>query len=91
MHDDIPPLLGIADIAARWRYTRQGVHHLLRRADFPEPAVTFNEGRTKAWARADIEAYERNRPELGDPEAKRRKVVGYLLALQKGPAHEETG
>lgn len=73
-------LLGIADLVDRWVYSRQGVHKLVRSADFPNPALAINRGRTKAWRLSDIEAYEQGRPELRDEVMKVRKQVGYYIA-----------
>ena len=77
-------LLGAADLAARWGYTRQGVHQLAGRPGFPEPVAAVNGGRIRVWLLADVEAFERGRPELGDQVAKRRKQRGYHLARLKG-------
>lgn len=76
-------LLGAADLAARWGYTRQGVHQLAARPGFPVPAGAVNGGRIRVWLLADIEAFERGRPELGDEVAKRRKQRGYYQAQEK--------
>jgi len=80
----LPILLGIADIAARWDYTRQGVHQLASRPGFPAPATAVNGGRIRVWLLTDIEAFEKGRPELGDKVARRRKQTGYHLARLKG-------
>ena len=77
-------LLGAADLAARWGYTRQGVHQLAARPGFPAPVGAVNGGRIRVWLLADIEAFEQSRPELGDEVAKRRKQRGYHLARLKG-------
>lgn len=77
-------LLGVADLAARWGYTRQGVHQFATRPSFPAPAAAVKGGRTRVWLLADIEAFEQGRPELGDQVAKRRKQRGYHLAWMKG-------
>ena len=77
-------LLGVADLAARWSYTRQGVHQLASRSGFPKPAATVNSGRIRVWLLTDIEAFEQGRPELGDHVAKQRKQRGYYLARLKG-------
>lgn len=77
-------LLGIADLAARWSYTRQGIHQLTDRPGFPAPAAAVNGGRTRVWLLADIEAFEGGRPELSDEVAKQRKQRGYYLARLKG-------
>jgi len=77
-------LLGTTDLAARWGYTRQGVHQLAARSGFPVPAAAVNGGRIRVWLLADVEAFERERPELGDQMAKRRKQRGYYQAQAGG-------
>lgn len=76
--------LGFSDLVKRWVYTRQGVHRLLRSRDFPAPAFTINQGRTKVWRRDEIEDYEKRHPELTDNDLKRDKVLGYARAVMKG-------
>lgn len=77
--------VGIADLVARWVYTRQGVHNLVKSASFPASAFTINQGRNKVWRLEDIEAYEKNHPELFDNELKQRKTTGYFLTLIRKP------
>lgn len=77
-------LVGIADLMARWHYTRQGIHNLIKRPDFPAPIAVINEGRTKVWRLSDLEPFERDKPELWDEGAKRFKTTGYFLSRQKG-------
>lgn len=74
---------GIADIVERWIYTRQGVHQLIQRADFPSPAFTINRGRTKVWKFVDIVAFEEKNPEVVSERAKIKKKAGYARALRK--------
>lgn len=76
-------LLGIADLAARWSYTRQGVHQLTARSGFPAPVAVVNSGRIRVWLLVDIETFEQGRPELASIAAKRRKQTGYYLAQMK--------
>ena len=76
-------LLGVADLAARWSYTRQGIHQLVGRPGFLMPVATVNGGRIRVWLLADIEAFEQGRLELGDQVAKRRKQRGYYQAQEK--------
>lgn len=76
-------LLGIADLAARWSYTRQGVHQLAARPSFPAPLAAINSGRIRVWLLVDIETFEQERPELASTAAKRRKQTGYYLARMK--------
>jgi hypothetical protein len=77
-------LLGMADLVARWVYTKQGVHKLTRRPDFPTPWGVFNLGRTKLWRLEDVESYETLHPEVLDESFKRQKMIGYYLATLKG-------
>lgn len=77
--------LGVSDLVARWVYTRGGVHILLKNKGFPRPYFIVNKGRTKVYLLADIEAYERNHPELFDNELKEKKQKGYFLALGRTP------
>jgi hypothetical protein len=72
------------DLVTRWKYTRQGIHRLRKSPDFPLPAFYVNNGRLPVWELPAIEAFEKGKPELGDPWAKENKVRGYLLALLKG-------
>jgi hypothetical protein len=76
-------LLGIADLSARWGYTRQGVHQLTARSGFPAPAAVVNDGRIRVWLLADIEAFEQGWSEPGDATAKQHKQWGYHLARTK--------
>ncbi len=76
-------LFGIADLATRWGYTRQGVHQLTTRSGFPTPAAAVNGGRIRVWLLADIEAFEQRWSELGDATSMQRKQWGYRLARTK--------
>lgn len=76
-------LLGIADLAVRWNYTRQGIHQLAVRPGFPAPAAAVNGGRVRVWLLSDVEAFEQGRPELASIAAKRRKQTGYYLTQVK--------
>ena len=75
---------GIADIVERWIYTRQGVRRFTQHPAFPAPAFAINKGRTKVWRLADIEAFEKEHPEVLDEGAKERKQKGYARAILKG-------
>ena len=70
----------LADLQARWIYTRQGVHKLARSKGFPAPAFTVSLGRVRLWARLDVEAFERAHPELFDEGRKQAKIKRYYLA-----------
>ena len=75
--------VGVADLSERWGYTRQGVHVLMKRPDFPPAAFVINQGRTKVWRVADVAEWERDKPELHSEDAKRHKVKGYFLSKLK--------
>jgi len=79
-------LLSIADLVARWPYTRQGVHKLARNADFPAPVCTVSQGRVKLWELADIEAYEATHAEVQSEHFKQSKIYGFYKAVMKGEA-----
>lgn len=79
-----PEYLGFRDLVTRWKYTRQGVYKLMQLEDFPAPALTINQGRTKVWRRVDVLAFEEDRPELGSETMKLRKQVGFYRAVGKG-------
>lgn len=76
-------LLSVGDLEERWCYTRQGIHGLMKRPDFPAPAATVNRGRQKIWLAADIVSYETAHPEVLDESAKRFRQKGYFLTLRK--------
>lgn len=65
--------LTVGVLAKRWGYSRQGVQKLTRLPDFPPPRFIFNRSRVRIWAVEDIEAFERERPELHSAAAKRLK------------------
>ena len=77
-------LVGIADLVVRWGYSRQGVHKLSKLPDFPPPFAVINQGRTKVWRLSDFETFEAQHGELYSEEAKKRKMVGFYLAAQRG-------
>ena len=81
--------VGMGDILKQWIYTRRGVEKLMRREDFPLPAITVNGGRTKIWHTADIAAYEQTHPEVTSETAKHRKVAGYAIGNLKKSARQK--
>lgn len=59
-------LLGITDLAKRWKYTRQGVHKKMNEdEEFPKPIAVVNQ-RTLVFSGDDIAKYEKKRKELTD-------------------------
>ena len=73
--------LGPGDLLKRWSYTRGGIHKLSKNSDFPKPVMVINAGRTKVWALADIEAYEKDHPEVLETFGGFNKQRGYFLCL----------
>lgn len=78
------PFLGMADLVARWTYTRGGVHNVTRWSDFPASAFTINQGRVKVWRLVDIEAFEKLHPELTSPHTKEQKRWWYGKHMTSG-------
>lgn len=78
------PFLGMADLVARWTYSRMGVHKVTHWPGFPEPAFTINQGRTKIWRLADIEAFEKQHHELTSEHAKAQKQWWYGQHMRSG-------
>ena len=76
--------LGFRDLLKRWVYTRQGLYKIMRNSDFPAPAFTINQGRTKVWRIPEIRAYEILHPEVMDEYSKQRKMIGYGRAVRRG-------
>lgn len=76
-------LVSIGDLEDRWCYTRQGIHQFAKSRHFPPPCATINRGRQKVWHLADIEAFERQHPEVLDEAAKQFKIRGYAISLAK--------
>lgn len=76
--------LGMADLALRWGYSRQGAHNIVRKTEFPAPLFVVNRGRTPVWEIPAIEDYETAHPELTSEAAKFRKRNGYFAAVMKG-------
>lgn len=83
--------LGPGDLLKRWSYTRAGIHKLSRKDDFPKLVMVINAGRTKVWARADIEAYEKAHPEVLEAEGGIAKQRGYFLCLLRNKSEALVG
>jgi hypothetical protein len=65
-------LLGIADLAKRWDYTKQGIHQKMKRdLEFPKPIAKINEQRIMVFDEKDIIEYELKKRELTDQNYKK--------------------
>jgi hypothetical protein len=80
-------LLSIPELSRRWIYTREGIRRLVTRDTlFPPPAALIRRGgigRTRLWELHDIEAYERTRLHLTDPDEKRQRQKRHLGAIAR--------
>lgn len=58
-------LLGIADLAKRWSFSRQGIHNKIKKDPyFPEPLDYINNERLAVYCERDIADYEVTRKEF---------------------------
>lgn len=64
-------LLGVTDLAKRWKYTKQGVHQKIKHdKTFPKPIGIINKN-TLVFLESEIIPYEQKRKELVDSNYKR--------------------
>lgn len=64
-------LLGITDLAKRWKYTKQGIHKKMKYDEnFPKPIAVINKN-TLVFLESEIIPYEQERKELTDSDYKR--------------------
>lgn len=61
----VPVILGLTDLAERWRRSREFVRLRMKNDDaFPKAAGAINGGRNRFWLVSDLEAYEARNEEL---------------------------
>jgi hypothetical protein len=70
-------LFAISDLCDRWKYTKAGIHNLVRKEDFPKPVASVCRGRLKLFLEADIEAYEEGKLWLFDENQKQQRQKLY--------------
>lgn len=59
----LPHLLTRDDLKKRWEMnSRQSVHQVASKLDFPAPVYTFNQGKTLLYLETEIQIYEINHP-----------------------------
>lgn len=85
-------LLAVSDLQGRWKYTKAGIHKLIKRDDFPKPIAAVCNGRIKVFLKADIEKYEIGKSWLFDHEQKRRRQIlfGLLQEARHGEQPDES-
>ena len=81
-------ILGIADLANRWVYTRQGVWRVTRKKDFPI-ATRINNGKTAVYSLQDIEEYENDKPWLFDKELKDDRKTHFYATRHKSEPEQD--
>lgn len=65
----MPELLSREDLKNRWQMnSRQSVHHIASRRDFPRPILIFNHGKTPLYLATEITMFEIENPWLATPE-----------------------
>ena len=63
--EQLPKLLSREDLKERWEMnSRQSVHQVATRPDFPAPILTFNHGKTLLYLETEIQIFEVNHPWL---------------------------
>lgn len=61
----LPKLLSREDLKERWEMnSRQSVHQVATKPDFPAPILTFNHGKTLLYLETEIQIFEVNHPWL---------------------------
>ena len=72
-------LLSIADLCARWVYSKAGIHNLVRTDQFPEPCAIVSKGKVRIFQEEDIEVYEKDKPWLFNQEMKMRRQNSFFI------------
>jgi hypothetical protein len=79
-------VLGVADLALRWRVSIQAIHKKLKEDNrFPEPLGRINRGRFPVWDEFDIKCYEaRGTGQVRSHEIRQNRINEWLA--EKKPA-----
>ena len=72
-------LLSISDLCDRWRYTKSGIHKLVKTEGFPKPFAVVSRGKIRIFHEEDIRIYEQNKPWLFDQEIKKQRQNLFLI------------
>ncbi|MGA3561400.1 hypothetical protein ACE5SX_17955, partial [Lactiplantibacillus plantarum] len=66
----LPQLLSREDLKIRWQMnSRQSVHQVASKSDFPQPVFAFNHGKTPLYLDSEIQIFEINHPRVLTPSA----------------------
>ena len=67
----LPQLLSREDLKIRWQMnSRQSVHQVASKPDFPQPVFAFNHGKTPLYLATEIQVFEINHPWVITPGAR---------------------
>ncbi|WP_414467561.1 hypothetical protein [Lactiplantibacillus pentosus] len=67
----LPQLLSREDLKIRWQMnSRQSVHQVASKPDFPQPVFAFNHGKTPLYLATEIKIFEINHPWVITPGAR---------------------
>ncbi|WP_414840413.1 hypothetical protein [Carnobacterium sp. TMP28] len=71
--DALPKLLSNGDLKKRWQMdSRQSVHNVVKKAQFPEPVLVFSDGKFPLYLESEVLIYEINYPWVLTPESRKR-------------------
>lgn len=70
---EIPKLMTISDMAARWDMPRQSIHERKDANDFPPIVQYVSNGRTALYLESDVEKYEIKYPWITTREKRQRR------------------
>ena len=69
----LPQLLSNGDLRKRWQMdNRQSVHNVVKKNQFPEPALVFSDGKFPLYLESEVLIYEINYPWVLTPESRKR-------------------
>ena len=76
---DLPKLISNGDLKKRWNMeNRQSVHNIVRKNNFPKPALVFSDGKFPLYLETEVQIYEINYPWVLTPES-RQKYATWIL------------
>lgn len=71
--DMMPELLSRYDLKERWNMnSRQSVHNIIKRPNFPKPVYRFSNGRYPVYLKAEIEIFELKYPMILTQESREK-------------------
>lgn len=75
----LPKLLSNGDLRKRWNMeNRQSVHNIVRKNNFPKPALVFSDGKFPLYLETEVLIYEINYPWVLTPESRKKYAIWIL-------------